>query len=239
MVFTYRYDSPMGDLTLVSDGISLTELRFSGRGASELRSDGRKVSELRSGGRTKDREICGGNSMLSVFADTCRWLDIYFAGRDPGFLPQLAPEGTPFRKEVWDLLLGIPFGETTSYGALAAIVAERRAVNGISKTRVDIRVGGTSRNFESYRADGAKCAGGTHLANGTQRTDGTHLADGTQCADGIGRMSAQAIGGAVGHNPIPIIIPCHRVIAADGSIGGFSAGIERKAQLLRMEGIML
>ncbi len=188
MVFTFLYDSPMGILTLVSDGISLTELRFSGRGASELRSDGRKVSELRSGWRTKDREICGGNSMLPVFADTCRWLDIYFAGRDPGFLPQLAPEGTPFRREVWDLLLGIPFGETTSYGALAAIVAERRGRNG------------------AYQAGG------------------------------ISRMSAQAIGGAVGHNPIPIIIPCHRVIAADGSIGGFSAGIERKAWLLSHEG---
>lgn len=179
MVFTFLYDSPMGDLTLVSDGISLTELRFSGRGASELRSGGRKVSELRSGGRTKDREICGGNSMLSVFADTCRWLDIYFTGHAPGFLPQLAPEGTPFRREVWNLLLTIPYGETTSYGTLAAKIA--------------------------YKL-------------------------------GKDKMSAQAIGGAVGHNPIPIIIPCHRVIAADGSIGGFSAGIERKAWLLSREG---
>ena len=153
MVFTYRYDSPMGDLTLVSDGLSLTGLRFGGQ-------------------EIKD-------AALSVFADTCRWLDIYFAGRDPGFLPQLAPEGTPFRKEVWDLLLGIPFGETTSYGALAAKIASKL---------------------------------------------------------GMDKMSAQAIGGAVGHNPIPIIIPCHRVIAADGSIGGFSAGIERKAWLLSHEG---
>ena len=117
--------------------------------------------------------------MLPVFADTCRWLDTYFAGRDPGFLPQLAPEGTPFRKEVWGLLLGIPYGETTSYGALAAKIASKRDV---------------------------------------------------------GRMSAQAIGGAVGHNPIPIIIPCHRVIAADGSIGGFTGGLEIKRWLLRHEG---
>lgn len=181
MDFTFRYDSPLGILTLVSDGISLTELRFSGRGASELRS----------GGRTKDREICGGNSMLSVFADTCRWLDIYFAGSDPGFLPQLAPEGTPFRKEVWDLLLAIPYGETTSYGALAAIVAERLGRNG------------------AYQAGG------------------------------ISRMSAQAIGGAVGHNPIPIIIPCHRVIAADGSIGGFTGGLDIKRWLLSHEGISI
>ena len=143
----------MGDLTLVSDGLSLTGLRFGGQ-------------------EIKD-------AALPVFADTCRWLDIYFTGRDPGFLPQLAPEGTPFRREVWNLLLTIPYGETTSYGALAAKIA--------------------------YKL-------------------------------GKDKMSAQAIGGAVGHNPIPIIIPCHRVIAADGSIGGFSAGIERKAWLLRHEG---
>jgi len=171
MVFTYRYDSPMGDLTLVSDGLSLTGLRFGGQALL---------------GKSQVRDC--GDAALPVFADTCRWLDIYFAGRDPGFLPQLAPEGTPFRKEVWKLLLSIPYGETTSYRALAAIVAERRGRNG------------------SYQAGG------------------------------ISRMSAQAIGGAVGHNPIPIIIPCHRVIAADGSIGGFSAGIERKAWLLSHEG---
>ena len=153
MDFTFRYDSPMGDLTLVSDGLSLTGLRFGGQ-------------------EIKD-------AALPVFADTCRWLDIYFAGRDPGFLPQLAPEGTPFRREVWNLLLTIPYGETTSYGTLAVKIASKL---------------------------------------------------------GKDKMSAQAIGGAVGHNPIPIIIPCHRVIAADGSIGGFSAGIERKAWLLSHEG---
>lgn len=152
MYYLRQYDSPMGQLTLISNGRALTGLRFGGQ--------------------------CH-NAALPVFTDTCRWLDIYFAGLDPGFLPQLAPEGTPFRREVWDLLLGIPFGETTSYGALAAKIASKL---------------------------------------------------------GKDKMSAQAIGGAVGHNPIPIIIPCHRVIAADGSIGGFSAGIERKAWLLRHEG---
>jgi methylated-DNA-[protein]-cysteine S-methyltransferase len=48
-------------------------------------------------------------------------------------------------------------------------------------------------------------------------------------------MSAQAVGGAVGHNPIALIIPCHRVIGADGSLTGYAAGIERKAWLLRHE----
>ena len=48
--------------------------------------------------------------------------------------------------------------------------------------------------------------------------------------------SARATGGAVGSNPIPIVIPCHRVIAADGSLGGFSAGLDRKRALLAIEG---
>lgn len=52
-------------------------------------------------------------------------------------------------------------------------------------------------------------------------------------------MSAQAVGGAVGHNPISIIIPCHRVIGADGSLTGYAGGIELKRQLLLHEGILL
>ena len=54
---------------------------------------------------------------------------------------------------------------------------------------------------------------------------------------GIERMSAQAVGGAVGHNPISIIIPCHRVVGANGNLTGFSGGIEMKLQLLQHEGV--
>lgn len=53
-----------------------------------------------------------------------------------------------------------------------------------------------------------------------------------------GRMSSQAVGGAVGHNPIAIIVPCHRVIGADGSLTGYAAGLDRKTWLLRHEGII-
>ena len=53
---------------------------------------------------------------------------------------------------------------------------------------------------------------------------------------GLPRMSAQAVGGAVGHNDIALIIPCHRVIGADGSLTGYAGGIGRKMKLLAMEG---
>ena len=54
---------------------------------------------------------------------------------------------------------------------------------------------------------------------------------------GLRRMSAQAVGGAVGHNPISIIVPCHRVVGSDGSLTGYAGGLERKVQLLRLEGV--
>lgn len=55
---------------------------------------------------------------------------------------------------------------------------------------------------------------------------------------GLPRMSAQAIGGAVGHNPISLIIPCHRVIGAHGALTGYAGGLEKKTALLRLEGIL-
>lgn len=62
-----------------------------------------------------------------------------------------------------------------------------------------------------------------------------------QLAERMGRagMSAQAVGGAVGHNPISIIIPCHRVLGADGSLTGYAGGLEKKAWLLAHEGVDL
>ncbi len=63
------------------------------------------------------------------------------------------------------------------------------------------------------------------------------LADEIARQRGIQRMSAQAIGGAVGHNPISIIIPCHRVVGADGSLAGYGGGIQKKVELLTHEGV--
>lgn len=155
--FALHYDSPLGGMTMVSDGTALIALWFEG---------------TRDGMRYSDR--MSATTMLPVFDETQRWLDLYFVGKRPDFIPLLAPKGTPFQLRIWDILLTIPYGVTMSYGDIA-----RR----ISPT-----------------------------------------------------MSAQAVGGAVGRNPIGIIIPCHRVIGADGSLTGYGGGLERKRWMLKMEG---
>ena len=115
---------------------------------------------------------------MPVLGDACRWLDVYFSGREPDFTPKLHLIGSDFRQAVWALLLQIPYGQTTTYGALAKQLAEKQ---------------------------------------------------------GRLRMSAQAVGGAVGHNRIAILIPCHRVVGTNGSLTGYAGGIDKKEKLLRME----
>lgn len=151
----YGYASPLGTLTLTCDGAALTGLRFSGA-----------PSPVRTGTEPP--------AVMQAF----RWLDRYFGGEDPGQPPPLQLEGTAFQRAVWALLEEIPYGETVSYGQLAARVASR-----------------------------------------------------------LGRsvMSAQAVGGAVGRNPVALIVPCHRVVGADGSLTGYAGGLDRKAFLLRLE----
>lgn len=153
---TTLYPSPLGDITLESDGISLIGLWFDGRGLSADMPD--KAYEARSD--------------LPVFNEARQWLDIYFKGGIPHFTPPLRMEGSTFRQRVWQELLKIPYGCQVSYG------------------------------------DIARC---------------------------LGYRSAQAVGGAVGHNPISLIVPCHRVVGADGSMTGYGGGIDRKIQLLELE----
>lgn len=115
---------------------------------------------------------------FSIFEETTCWLDLYFSGGEPDFLPPFLLRGTPFQKEVWEILLTIPYGKTMTYGEMAAILARRK---------------------------------------------------------GLARMSAQAVGGAVGRNPLTLLVPCHRVVGADGSLTGYAGGVERKAALLALE----
>ncbi len=106
------------------------------------------------------------------------WLNKYFSGEDVGFIPSIKVSGSEFRKDVWDILLKIPYGETRTY----------------------------------------KEVGKALLASGKYE-----------------RVSNQAVGGAVGHNPISLIIPCHRVIGSDGSLRGYAGGLEVKKKLLEIE----
>ena len=161
MTYTYHYDSPLGGITLASNGTELTGLWF----------DGQKYF-----GDTlaKDCE----EKRLPVLEQTVRWLDIYFAGREPDFMPPLHPIGSAFRRSVWNILLEIPYGQTTTYGEIARQLVAKRS---------------------------------------------------------LPRMSAQAVGGAVGHNEISIIIPCHRVVGTNGSLTGYAGGIDKKVKLLEWE----
>ena len=152
-------ETPLGDLLLAADDLGLAGAWFRGQ----------KYFPDQTG-------AVGDHPMLRAARD---WLDRYWAGLDPGPTPPLHPAGTAFQLEVWQLLREIPYGETTTYGAIAQQLAEQR---------------------------------------------------------GGARVSARAVGGAVGHNPISVIVPCHRVVGANGSLTGYAGGIERKIRLLELEG---
>lgn len=152
MLVCEQYESPMGTLWLTGrDGV-LTRLSFL---------------------PTKNCPMASGQ-----LNEAMQWLDGYFRGEtaEPDF--PIEPEGTPFQKLIWKLLLQIPFGETKTYGELA-----REAARILGKEK----------------------------------------------------MSAQAVGQAVGHNPIAIIIPCHRCVGAGGKLTGYAYGLERKVWLLSHE----
>jgi len=156
MLFLTHYASPLGPILLAADETGLTGLWF----------EAQKYFPSFLGVDYQEKET-------PVLTETVRWLDVYFSGKDPGFLPPLHPQGSPFRQTVWDILLTIPRGQTMTYGEIA-----RR----------------------------------------------------------LGVRSAQAVGGAVGHNPISILIPCHRVVGSDGSLTGYAGGFDRKTRLLQLEG---
>ena len=173
MLYKTHYESPLGDLLLTADAQALTGVWFDGQ---KYYAQGQADLEPEAGAA-----ICNApckEEHAPLLADVKRWLDIYFTGKEPGFLPPLHPIGSAFRQAVWTILLQIPYGQTTTYGEIARQLA------------------GTA---------------------------------------GLSRMSAQAVGGAVGHNEISIIIPCHRVVGTSGSLTGYAGGIERKVKLLELE----
>lgn len=163
MVHTCHYESPLGDILLSADEIGLTGLWFEGE---KYFADNLPEEHVQ--------------KETAILTQTKQWLDTYFSGQEPECLPPLHPIGSAFRKEVWDILLQIPYGQTTTYGEIARQLAAKR---------------------------------------------------------GCMMMSAQAVGGAVGHNEISILIPCHRVVGTNGSLTGYAGGIEKKVKLLELEGV--
>ena len=155
---TAVYFSPLGEILLAAGEDALTGLWFVGQ-----KYEGRGLPT------DCERTELGTDVVLQSAA---RWLDDYFSGKAPEPHFELDPPGTAFQRRVWDELRNIPYGETVSYGDIAAR---------------------------------------------------------------LGCRSARAVGSAVGKNPISLIIPCHRVLGADGSLTGYAGGTERKRKLLELE----
>lgn len=146
------YESPIGRIALTSEEGKITRLIFD----PSAHADG----------------------SCEVLRDAMRWLDLYFAGRVPDYMPPMRMDGTPFQRRVMEIMCTIGYGEVMSYGEIADVIARER---------------------------------------------------------GMKKMSAQAVGQAVGRNPISILVPCHRVIGSHGKLGGYGGGIDRKIFLLNLE----
>ena len=123
-MYKMHYDSPLGILTLESDGEALTGLRF-----EDCLED--------------DEPLDWEDEDLPVFRQARQWLDSYFDAQAPDFTPPLRLEGTPFRKRVWEILQTIPFGGTLTYGEIAAQIAAER---GIPKMSAQAVGGAVSQN---------------------------------------------------------------------------------------------
>lgn len=124
MQYINYYESPLGTLTMASDGDALTGLWFVGQ---------------KYYGATLGTEYIEAN--LPIFIETKRWLDCYFAGKNLKFTPKLAPQGSEFRQQVWAILQTIPYGSTLTYGEIGAQIAKVRGIAKMSAQAVGGAVG--------------------------------------------------------------------------------------------------
>ncbi len=167
MIFIAHYKSPLGDILLAAKYNKLIGLWMENQ-KNNLSTYKEKI------------QVSENNAILKKVK---KWLDRYFNNEKPSINElKLELRGSDFRRKVWKILTGIPYGSVITYKDIAKKMA-----------------------FEN----------------------------------GIKRMSAQAVGGAVGNNPISIIIPCHRVVGTSGYLTGYSGGLEKKKYLLEHEGINL
>jgi methylated-DNA-[protein]-cysteine S-methyltransferase len=151
-------ETPIGPVTIIRDDDGLSGLYFPGHWTRPDRSAfGPRAGESDDG-----------------FGDVVAQLAEYFEGGRREFDLPLTPHGTAEARQAWRLIAQIPYGTTTTYGALASQLG--------------------------------------------------------------GQITPRDFGGHVGHNPLSILIPCHRVIGADGSLTGYAGGLARKRHLLELEG---
>ncbi len=161
------HNSPLGEITIAADNMGIVGLWLPGQPAAKL----------------SKRDESDTLQALEHLKEASEWLDRYFAGEkpDPETL-KLNPQGTEFQRQVWSILMEIPYGETASYREIADEVAKVR---------------------------------------------------------GKERMSSRAVGAANGHNPISIIVPCHRVIGSNKHLTGYGGGLPLKRWLLEHEGLKI
>ncbi|MCH1981712.1 methylated-DNA--[protein]-cysteine S-methyltransferase [Ruminococcus sp. OA3] len=127
MTYIYHYNSPLGGITVSSNGSEITGLWF----------DGQKYFGDTLPERCEEKA-------LHVFEDAKRWLDIYFSGKAPDFTPPLSMETTLFRKAVWEIMITIPYGQTMTYGEIADKIAEQKGLENMSAQAVGGAVGHNS-----------------------------------------------------------------------------------------------
>lgn len=151
-----RIETPLGSMIITMEGPSLRTLDFAERAPAAW--------------------LTTSDDATGAMREVERQLGEYFARRRRTFDLELAPAGTPFQRKVWEALLGIPFGATTTYAGIAHRIGRPKAVRAVAQ--------------------------------------------------------------AIGANPIGVVIPCHRVIGADGALTGYAGGLDRKQALLELEGAM-
>lgn len=152
------YESPLGPLTVIAGPAGVRNVHFPGR-----------LPRLE-------------QSQQRLMPEVVDQLDAYFAGERQVFDLDLDLRGSPLQKVIWEQLLEIPYGATTTYGELSG------------------------------------------------RIEGSAYPDGLEPY-----KRARLVGTAIGRTPTPILVPCHRVIGADGSLTGYGGGLERKQALLELE----
>ena len=168
------YESPYGRLWIMRSGEGVVRLTLPPPTRRKLDPGPSLLVEFR------DRNLPGFQMMESKnqFRDVIRWLKRYFRGDPPEEEIPVDLYGTEFQKAVWEIVAGIPFGRTVTYGAISSRLRRRSS-------------------------------------------------------------AARAVGAAVGSNPVPIIVPCHRVIGERDKLVGFGGGLKMKQGLLRGEGVLL